>query len=98
MTSLKRVLTLICLAASCLSTQNAMASHPFHVSSAEIEYNQNRETFEVAICLWPEDLAKAVSKMEQKTDRHRRDFRNRTRQAFQEIRFSKVPFHRFINS
>ena len=66
MTSLKRLLTLICLAAACLSTQIAMASHPFHVSSAEVEYNQNRETFEVAICLWPEDLAKAVSQMEQK--------------------------------
>jgi len=45
----------------------AIASHPFHVTRAEIEYNAKRQKFEVAICIWPEDLAKAVSKMEDRT-------------------------------
>jgi len=40
------------------------APHPFHVTRAEIEYNGERNTFEVALCVWPEDLEKAISKME----------------------------------
>lgn len=39
-----------------------IASHPYHVSYAEIELNQATGNFEVAICLWPADLEKALSK------------------------------------
>lgn len=46
---------------------NAIASHPFHVTRAEIEYNSQRKAFEVALCVWPEDLAKAISKMEKRS-------------------------------
>ena len=63
----RKPLFLLSLMFVCLSYQCVMASHPFHVSCAEIEYNQNRETFEVALCVWPEDLAKAVSKMEEES-------------------------------
>jgi len=52
------LLTLLCIVGT------ACASHPYHVSMAEIEYNPTRKTFEVALCVWPEDLQKAVSKME----------------------------------
>jgi hypothetical protein len=45
-------------------SESAFASHPFHVTRAEIEYNAKRQTFEVALCVWPEDLERAVSKME----------------------------------
>ena len=44
----------------------ATASHPFHVSRAEIEYNVERQTFEVALCFWPEDMEQAISDMENK--------------------------------
>lgn len=62
MKSLK-VITLIVIVAICCGDV-AVASHPFHVSRAEIEYNAKRQTFEVALCVWPEDLERAVSKME----------------------------------
>lgn len=47
--------------------ESAKASHPFHVTRAEIEYNAKRKTFEVAICVWPEDLERAVSKLEKRS-------------------------------
>ncbi|QEG21274.1 DUF6702 family protein [Mariniblastus fucicola] len=56
------------LIATLVFTSNvAIASHPFHVSRAEIEYNAKRQTFEVSLCVWPEDLVLAVSKMEKRT-------------------------------
>lgn len=39
----------------------ACASHPYHVSRAEIEFNLETNKFQVALCVWPEDLEKAVS-------------------------------------
>lgn len=66
MIQFKTTLLLLVVALTCLC-ESAFASHPFHVTRAEIEYNAKRKKFEVAICVWPEDLAKAVSKMEDRT-------------------------------
>jgi hypothetical protein len=44
----------------------AVTLHPYHVTRAEVEYNSTRQTFQVALCVWPEDLQKAVSKIEGK--------------------------------
>lgn len=62
----KLILALTVMAVACCA-QPAVASHPYHVSMAEIEYNPTRKTFEIALCVWPEDLQKAVSKMENKS-------------------------------
>ena len=43
------------------SSSSAVALHPYHVSRAEVEYNAKRKTFEVALCIWPEDLQRAIS-------------------------------------
>lgn len=53
-------LLMLCFAA----TLNA--AHPYHVSRAEIQYNASRGVFEVAICVWPEDLEKAIGPPEEK--------------------------------
>lgn len=66
MIQLKAILLLLAVALT-LPVETANASHPFHVTRAEVEYNAKRQTFEVAICVWPEDLALAVSKMEKRT-------------------------------
>jgi len=60
------VLLLLVVALTSFS-ESAFASHPFHVTRAEIEYNAKRKTFEVALCVWPEDLERAVSKLEKRT-------------------------------
>ncbi|MCH2182076.1 MAG: hypothetical protein MK108_08740 [Mariniblastus sp.] len=39
------------------------ASHPYHVSYAEVEWNPETGHFEVALCVWPADLEKAISRM-----------------------------------
>ena len=44
----------------------SLAAHPYHVSRAEIQYNASRGTFEVALCVWPADLEKAVGQMQKK--------------------------------
>ena len=62
-----RFLILVALAFAAILCDNSFASHPFHVTRAEIEYNSTRKTFEVALCVWPEDLEKAVSKIEKKS-------------------------------
>jgi hypothetical protein len=49
------VLTLVGL----IST-NCLAAHPYHVSHAEVNWNQKTGNFEVALCLWPADLEKAI--------------------------------------
>lgn len=36
------------------------ASHPNHVSSAEVKWNPKSGNFEVALCVWPTDLEKAL--------------------------------------
>lgn len=64
---IQRKTTLLVLVALACLCEFAIASHPFHVTRAEIAYNSTRQKFEVAICIWPEDLAKAVSKMEKRT-------------------------------
>ena len=57
---------LLLIVALMLPIEPASASHPFHVTRAEVEYNPKRQTFEVAICVWPEDLARAVSQTEKR--------------------------------
>jgi len=66
MMMLTRILSLALLSLLC-TAGTTTASHPWHVSLAEIEYNPLRKTFEVALCVWPEDLQKAVSKMEDRS-------------------------------
>ncbi|MEM7784098.1 MAG: DUF6702 family protein [Planctomycetota bacterium] len=44
---------------------NLLASHPYHVSYAEVEWNAKSGNFEVALCVWPEDLEKALAKQTQ---------------------------------
>jgi len=38
----------------------ATASHPYHVSKSEINWNPKSGNFEVAMCVWPADLEKAL--------------------------------------
>ena len=40
--------------------------HPFHISVAEIEYNQETGKLEFALRVWPEDLEKALSQSSRK--------------------------------
>lgn len=49
------------LGLTALFVAEASASHPYHVTRAEVEYNAQRKTFQVALCVWPEDMEKAVS-------------------------------------
>ena len=35
--------------------------HPYHVSLAEVNWNPESQKFEVALCLWPADLEKALA-------------------------------------
>lgn len=35
--------------------------HPYHVSLAEVNWNAKSQKFEVALCLWPADLEKALA-------------------------------------
>ena len=39
------------------------ALHPNHVSLAEIEFDVKRGSFEISLCVWPEDLEKAISEI-----------------------------------
>ena len=36
--------------------------HPYHVSMAEVNWNPKTQKFEVALCLWPADLEKALAR------------------------------------
>ena len=65
MTAIGKSLALSLLVLVCVA-ELVSASHPFHVSRAEIEYNAKRKTFEVAVCFWPEDMEKAIAEMENK--------------------------------
>ena len=42
------------------SPADCQASHPYHVSHAEVNWNANSGNFEVALCVWPADLEKAL--------------------------------------
>ncbi|MDG1872454.1 MAG: hypothetical protein P8J27_00985 [Mariniblastus sp.] len=42
-------------------TANAEASHPYHVSKSEVSWNSKTGNFEVAMCVWPADLEKALA-------------------------------------
>jgi hypothetical protein len=51
---------------SILSFNPCVASHPFHVSSAEVNWNSKSGNFEVALCVWPADLEKAIARQQTK--------------------------------
>lgn len=42
-------------------------SHPYHVSMAEVNWNPTSGKFEVALCVWPSDLEKALGEQEGRT-------------------------------
>ncbi len=48
------------VAAVVSSPADCQASHPYHVSHAEVNWNANSGNFEVALCVWPADLEKAL--------------------------------------
>ena len=54
---------LVVVSAGLISTCCA-ASHPYHVSHAEVNWNPNSGNFEVALCVWPADLEKAISRQQ----------------------------------
>ena len=48
------------VAAVVSSPADCQASHPYHVSHAEVNWNEASGNFEVALCVWPADLEKAL--------------------------------------
>lgn len=46
--------------------QAAAPEHPYHVSYTELTFNKKSGNFEVAICVWPADLEKALAAQESK--------------------------------
>ena len=48
--------------ASALSLASAPL-HPYHVSLAEIEFNEQTGNYEVSLCVWPADLERAIGQM-----------------------------------
>lgn len=48
-------------------TSSAWASHPYHVSKTEMAFNPKSGNFEVALCVWPADLEKALTAKSGKT-------------------------------
>lgn len=42
-------------------------AHPYHVSMAEVNWNAKTRKFEVALCVWPADLEKALGQQEGRT-------------------------------
>lgn len=51
----------LALALASLFATQAWASHPYHVSKAEVAWNSKTGNFEVAMCVWPADLEKALT-------------------------------------
>ena len=51
----------MCMVATTLTSSAAFA-HPYHVSRTELNWNATTGNFEVALCLWPADLEKALSR------------------------------------
>lgn len=56
------LVTLACSLPLC----EAAPSHPFHVSFAEISWNPTSGNFEIALCVWPADLEKALARQQGK--------------------------------
>lgn len=48
------------VAAVASSPADCQASHPYHVSHAEVNWNAKSGNFEIALCVWPADLEKAL--------------------------------------
>ena len=44
------------------NTIGAEPPHPYHVSLAEVNWNAKSQKFEIALCLWPADLEKALAR------------------------------------
>lgn len=44
-----------------------LASHPYHVSKTEMAWNAKSGNFEIALCVWPADLEKALTAKAGKT-------------------------------
>ena len=55
-------LAVIMLGGNANSTIGAEPPHPYHVSLAEVNWNTKSHKFEVALCLWPADLEKALAR------------------------------------
>ena len=55
-------LAVIMLGGNVNSTIGAEPPHPYHVSLAEVNWNTKSHKFEVALCLWPADLEKALAR------------------------------------
>ena len=57
------LLTFACLAIGIITSGTVVSAeppHPYHVSLAEVNWNPKSQKFEVALCLWPADLEKAL--------------------------------------
>ena len=55
-----------CIFAMVICSSRCHASHPNHVSSAEVNWNPKSGNFEVALCVWPSDLEKALGRDQSK--------------------------------
>ena len=55
------VFVLAGILASAIMPCLCLASHPNHVSNAEVNWNPKSGNFEVALCVWPADLEKALA-------------------------------------
>ena len=61
---LKLLLTVLWVMISVIASGTVEAggvAHPYHVSLAEVNWNSKSQKFEVALCLWPADLEKALA-------------------------------------
>jgi len=55
-------LAVIMIGATANGAFGAEPPHPYHVSLAEVNWNTKSHKFEVALCLWPADLEKALAR------------------------------------
>lgn len=58
---------LFCCMTVIAGASTAYASHPYHVSKAELNWNPKTGNFEVALCVWPADLEKAIARQQQRS-------------------------------
>ena len=61
---LNLLLTFVCVTIGTIASSGVLAAeppHPYHVSLAEVNWNPKSKKFEVALCLWPADLEKALA-------------------------------------
>jgi len=59
------LLSFVCVMIGILASDTIVAAeppHPYHVSLAEVNWNPKSQKFEVALCLWPADLEKALAR------------------------------------